>query len=269
MYLRPGPPASLRKEHTVVSLNGKVAIVTGGASGMGRATAELMAAAGAAVVVADLDGAKAEAVAKEIAGSGGAAVGVEANVTSAADSARMVSTAVSEFGGLDVLMCNAGLAHNPTPFDEMDDDLFDKVMAVNVKGPWLGVRAARGALKARGGGSVIITGSVMGIRARPGFSAYAPSKAASNHLARTLALELAADNIRVNCLAPVATDTPMLAAFIGAKDYEQGKAAFISGIPLGRLATAEDVAHAAVFLASDEAAFLTGVVLPIDGGRGI
>lgn len=253
----------------MVSLNGKVAIVTGAASGMGRSTAELMAAAGASVVIADLDGAKAEAVAKEISGEGGKAVGVQADVTKAEDAARMVAVAESEFGGLDILMCNAGMAHNPTPFDELDDALFDKVMAVNVKGPWLCTRAATPALRARGGGSIIITGSVMGIRARPGFSAYAPSKAASNHLAKTLALELAADNIRVNCLAPVATDTPMLAAFIGAKDYEEGKKAFIGGIPLGRLATAEDVAHAAVFLASDEASFLTGIVMPIDGGRGI
>ena len=253
----------------MVSLNGKVAIVTGGASGMGRSTALLMAASGAAVVVADLDGAKAETVAKEITEDGGRAVGIGADVTSAVDSAAMVAAAVDNFGGLDILMCNAGMAHNPTPFDELDDALFDKVMAINVKGPWLGVRAARDAMKARGGGSVIITGSVMGIRARPGFSAYAPSKAASNHLAKTLALELAGDNIRVNCLAPVATDTPMLAAFIGARDPAEGRAAFISSIPLGRLATAEDVAHAAVFFASDEAAFLTGVVLPIDGGRGV
>lgn len=253
----------------MVSLHGKVAIITGGASGMGRASALLMGAAGASIVVADLDGAKAEAVAKEISEDGGKAVGVAADVTSAADNAAMVAAAVDNFGGVDILMCNAGMAHNPTPFDELEDALFDKVMAVNVKGPWLGVRAAREAMRARGGGSVIITGSVMGIRARPGFSAYAPSKAASNHLAKTLSLELAGDNIRVNCLAPVATDTPMLAAFIGAKDYEEGKKAFISSIPLGRLATAEDVAHAAAFLASDEASFLTGVVLPIDGGRGI
>jgi len=253
----------------VVSLSGKVAIVTGGGSGMGRATCLRMAALGASVVVADLDGAKAEAVAKEIGGDGGQAIAVTANATSAADNTAMVEAATRTYGGLDVLCLNAGMAHNPTPFDVLDDALFDKVFAVNVKGPWLGTRAAVPALRARGGGSIIITGSIMGERCRPGFSAYAPSKAASNHLARTLALELAPDNIRVNCLAPVATDTPMLAAFIGARDYEEGKAAFIASIPLGRLATAEDVAEAAVFFASDEASFLTGVVLPIDGGRGI
>jgi 3-oxoacyl-[acyl-carrier protein] reductase len=134
----------------------------------------------------------------------------------------------------------------------------------------LGAKAAAPELRKRGGGSIIIVGSIMGERARPGFAAYAPSKAASNHLAKVLSLELANDQIRVNCLAPVATDTPMLASFIGAKnDYEEGKARFISTIPLGRLATAEDIAEAAVYFASDEAAFLTGVVLPIDGGRGI
>jgi 3-oxoacyl-[acyl-carrier protein] reductase len=228
-----------------------------------------MAALGASVVVADLDGAKAEAVAKEITGEGGAAVAIAANVTSAADNAAMVETATKTYGGLDVLVANAGMAHNPTPFYDIDENLYDKVFAVNVKGPWLGARAAVPAMRARGGGSIIIVGSIMGERARPGFAAYAPSKAASNHLAKTLALELAADQIRVNCLAPVATDTPMLAAFIGAQDYDEGKAKFIASIPLGRLATAEDVAEAAVFFASDEAAFLTGVVMPIDGGRGI
>ena len=254
----------------MVSLSGKVAIVTGGGSGMGRATSLRMAALGASVVVADLDGAKAEAVAKEITGDGGQAVAIAADVTSAADNAAMVELATKTYGGLDVLVANAGMAHNPTPFAEIDETLYDKVFAVNVKGPWLGARAATPAMRARGGGSIVIVGSIMGERARPGFAAYAPSKAASNHLAKTLALELAADQIRVNCLAPVATDTPMLASFIGAQnDYEAGKAKFIASIPLGRLATAEDVAEAAVFFASDEAAFLTGVVMPVDGGRGI
>ncbi|HEX3827404.1 MAG TPA: SDR family oxidoreductase [Sporichthyaceae bacterium] len=254
----------------MVSLSGKVAIVTGGGSGMGRATSLLAAALGASVVVADLDGAKAEAVAKEIRGDGGQAIAIAADVTSAADNQAAVDLAVSTYGGLDVLVANAGLAHDPTPFEELSEALFEKVFAVNVRGPWLGARAAAPAMRKRGGGSIIVVGSIMGERARPGFSSYAPSKAASNHLAKTLALELAADNIRVNCLAPVATDTPMLASFIGAKNnYEEGKAKFIASIPLGRLATAEDIAEAAVYFASDEASFLTGVVLPIDGGRGI
>lgn len=254
----------------MVSLANKVAIVTGGGSGMGRATSLRFAQLGASVVVSDLDGAKAESVAKEIAEEGGKAVSIQADVTSAADNQAAVDLAVSTYGGLDVLVANAGMAHDPTPFDELDEARFQKVFQVNVLGPWLGARAAAPELRKRGGGSIIIVGSIMGERARPGFAAYAPSKAASNHLAKVLSLELASDQIRVNCLAPVATDTPMLASFIGAKNnYEEGKARFISTIPLGRLATAEDVAEAAVYFASDEAAFLTGVVLPIDGGRGI
>ena len=124
-------------------------------------------------------------------------------------------------------------------------------------------------MRRAGGGAITITGSVMGKRARPGFGAYAASKAAANHLARVLALELAADGIRVNGLAPVATDTPMLASFLGPDDPERSRAAFIAGIPLGRLAQPEDIADAALFLVSAAARFLTGVVLPVDGGRAI
>ena len=254
-------------------LHGKVALVTGGASGIGRATAARFVAEGAKVVVADrnLDGA--ELAAKELAakgsGTAGSAVAAGMDVTDAAEIAAAVALAESTFGRLDVLSCNAGFTGYPTPAVDADPDEFDRIFAVNVKGVWLCARGAVPALRRAGGGAITITGSVMGERARPNFGAYASSKAAVNHLARVLALELAADGIRVNALAPVATDTPMLPQFLGRDDPEKARAAFIAGIPLGRLAEADDIADAAVFLASDAARFLTGVVLPVDGGRSI
>jgi 3-oxoacyl-[acyl-carrier protein] reductase len=147
------------------------------------------------------------------------------------------------------------------PALDADPDEFSRIFEVNVKGVWLGVRTAVPAMRRAGGGAIVITGSVMGERARPGFGAYASSKAAANHLAKILALALAPDAIRVNCLAPVATDTPMLPHFLGKGDSERTRAPFVAGIPLGRLAQPVEIADAALFLASDAARFLTGVVL--------
>ena len=250
-------------------LKGKVALVTGGASGMGRVTAARFVAQGASVVVADRNADGAEQVAKELAREGGAAVAAAVDVTVPATIDAAVELAETTFGRLDTVSSNAGLAGYPTPAVEADPDEFDRIFAVNVKGVWNCARSAVPALRRAGGGSITIVGSVMGERARPGFGAYASSKAAANHLARTLALELAADQIRVNALAPVATDTPMLGMFLGTGDPEKARAAFIAGIPLGRLAEAGDIADAAVFFASDAARFITGVVLPVDGGRSI
>lgn len=249
-------------------LEGKVAIVTGAASGIGRASAERFAAEGARVVIADLDESGAREAAEAIAGDGGDATHVRADVTRADDADAMVSAAVERYGGLDVLFNNAGLATASVPVEETTESVWDAALAVNAKGVFLCSRAAAPALR-RGGGSIIVTSSIMGIRARPGYSAYAAAKAAVIQLARTLALEMASDGVRVNCLAPVATDTPMLGTFIGDRDVDEGRAAFVSSIPLGRLALPADVAEAALFLASDESAFITGTVLPVDGGRGI
>lgn len=250
-------------------LQGKVALVTGGASGIGRSTTLRFAEAGADVVVADLNVEGAEAVAKEVAALGGRAAVARVDVTDAPSISVAVELAESEFGRLDVLSCNAGLAGFPVPALDADSDEFDRIFAVNVKGVWNCARASVPALRRAGGGAITIVGSVMGERARPGFGAYASSKAAANHLARTLALELAGDSIRVNALAPVATDTAMLPQFLGPEDPDRARAAFIAGIPLGRLAQPEDIADAAVFLSSDAARFITGVVLPVDGGRSI
>jgi 3-oxoacyl-[acyl-carrier protein] reductase len=249
----------------MTALQDKVAIVTGGASGIGRATAVAFAAAGASVVVTDLDGEGAAAVAKEL---GDGARSAQVDVTDAEASAAAVALAEQEFGRLDILSCNAGFTGFPTQTMEAEEAEFDRIFRINVKGVWLGVRAAVPALRRSGGGAITIVGSIMGERTRPGFGAYASSKAAVNHLARTLALELAPD-IRVNCLAPVATDTAMLPQFLGPEDPEGARERFIGSIPLGRLGQPEDIANAAVYLSSDAAAFLTGVVLPVDGGRSV
>lgn len=250
-------------------LGGKVAVVTGAASGIGRASAERFAAEGARVVVADLDADAAEKAAAAIAENGGEATHVRCDVARADDARAMVEAAVARYGGLDVLFNNAGYSNPPHPVEETTEEEMDRALAVNVKGVFLCSRAAVPALREGGGGSIIVNASIMGVRARPGFTAYAASKAAAIHLARTLALELAGENIRVNCLAPVVTDTPMLDTFVGDRDPEEGRAAFVSTIPLGRLAQPTDVASAALYLASDDAGYITGVVLPVDGGRGI
>ena len=248
---------------------GKVVVVTGAASGIGRVSAERFAAEGARVVVADLNDTGAEVVAAGIAENGGEAMHVRCDVTRDDDARAMVEAAVGRYGGLDILFNNAGYTNPPHAVEETTEEEMDRSLAVNVKGVFLPSRAAVPVMREGGGGSIIVTASVMGIRTRPGFTAYAASKAAAIHLARTLAVELAADNIRVNCLAPVATDTPMLDTFIGGRDPEEGRAAFVASVPLGRLATPADVASAALYLASDESAFITGAVLPVDGGRGV
>jgi len=238
-----------------------VAIVTGGGSGMGEAIAETFAREGAHVAVVDVDGAAAAKVAKRI---GPAAMAIKCDVTRRSDIDAAVAETATKFGGLNALINNAGVAHLNKPVLEIDEKEFDRVFAVNVKGLFMFTQAVVPLMKGKGG-VIINIGSTAGLRPRPGLSAYNATKGAVHNLTKTLAVELAPDKIRVCALAPVATDTPLLPTFLGPAPGMREK--FIATVPLGRLALAQDIADAALFLASDEAKFLTGNIMEVDGGR--
>lgn len=247
-----------------------VAAITGAGSGIGRASAVAFAQEGACVVVADLNADSAQATAKQIQSSSGFADYVAVDVTKRDDCERMVRHAVERFGRLDVLFNNAGLPQSAMPLEESPDDLFDRIMDVNVRGVFYGCRAAIPQMKAQGGGVILNTASTAGIRPRPGLAVYNASKAAVISLTKTLALEVAPYRIRVVSICPVATDTPMLPTFMGAgTDEAEGRKRFIATIPWGRLNRPEDIAGAAVFLASPEAEMVTGTAFEVDGGRDI
>lgn len=246
-----------------MQLQDKVAIITGGGSGFGEGMAQRFAEEGARVVVADLDEAAAQRVAGDI---GEAALAVAMDVSLDADFQRVVQSAVSAFGGLDILVNNAGYTHVNAPMLEVSEADFDRIMAVNVKSVYLGARHAIPALRARGGGVILNIASTAGVRPRPGLTWYNGSKGAVITLTRSMAVELAGENIRVCALNPVAGETGMLARFMG-EDSEARRDQFRATIPLGRLSTPRDVARAATFLVSEEAEFLTGVCLEVDGGR--
>jgi 3-oxoacyl-[acyl-carrier protein] reductase len=242
-------------------LHGTVAIVTGGGSGMGAAIAETYAREGAHVAVVDVDGDAAKSVARKI---GNTAIAIKCDVTRRSDIDAAVVETASAFGGLNVLVNNAGVAHLNKPLLDIDEKEFDRVFAVNVKGLFMFTQAAVPLLRGKGG-VIINIGSTAGLRPRPGLSAYNATKGAVHNLTKTLAVELAPDKIRVCAIAPVATDTPLLSTFLGPAPGMREK--FIATVPLGRLAMAQDIADAALFLASDEAKFLTGNIMEVDGGR--
>jgi 3-oxoacyl-[acyl-carrier protein] reductase len=243
-------------------LAGKTAIVTGGGSGFGAAIAATFAREGAKVVVADIDGAAAERVAAGLEG----AMAVTADVSSDADTGRMVAAATERFGRLDILVNNAGVSHWNQKLTEVSEADFDRVYAVNVKALYWAARHAVPVMVAQGGGVILNTASTAGLRPRPGLCWYNGSKGACILITKSMAVELAPHKIRVNALCPVAGETPLLAHFIGG-DTPENRARFIGTVPLGRLSTPEDVADAALWLASDEARFITGVALEVDGGR--
>ncbi|WP_417767705.1 SDR family oxidoreductase [Stappia sp.] len=243
-------------------LEGKVAVVTGAGSGFGEGIARRFAGEGASVVVADINGEAAERVAAEI---GPAARGVRADVAVMAD-VREMCAAAGTFGGLDILVNNAGYTHRNGSMLDIDEEMFDRILAVNAKAIYLAALVAVPMMRERGGGSIINTASTAGLRPRPGLTWYNASKGWAITASKSMAVELAPDNIRVNALCPVAGETGMLHLFMG-EDTPEKRAQFQASIPLGRLSRPDDMAGAALWLASDEAAFITGVALEVDGGR--
>ena len=242
-------------------LEGKVAVVTGGGSGFGEGIARRFAEEGARVVVGDIADEAGRRVAEAVGGAF-----VHADVSVGSEVAALVAEAVERFGRLDVMVNNAGFSHRNRPMLEVDEETFDRVFAVNVKSIFHAAHAAVPVMRESGGGVILNVASTAGVRPRPGLTWYNGSKGAAITLTRSMAVELAPDGIRVCALNPVAGDTPMLATFLG-EDTPERREAFRATVPLGRLSRPSDVASAAAFLASDDAAFLTGVCLEVDGGR--
>lgn len=247
-------------------LKDRVAVITGGGSGFGEGMARRFAAEGAKVVVNDLQEVSGRRVADSIARAGGRAVFVRADVAKPADVKALVKAAVDAYGRIDILVNNAGYTHRNQPMLNVREEVFDRIFAVNVKAIYLAAVEVVPLMKKQGGGSILNTASTAGLRPRPGLTWYNASKGAVITMTKSMAAELAPDRIRVNCLCPVAGETGMLADFMGG-DTPENRARFQASVPLGRLSTPEDIANAALYLSSDEANFITGVALEVDGGR--
>jgi 3-oxoacyl-[acyl-carrier protein] reductase len=248
-------------------LAGKIAVVTGAGSGFGEAIARRYAEEGAKVIVNDLNAESAKRVAAGIVQEGGQATANTGDVTVSKDVKAMIQAALDAYGSLDIVVNNAGYTHRNQPMLDVDEDTFDRVYAVNVKGIYLAAVHAVPVFRKQGrGGCIITTASTAGLRPRPGLTWYNGSKGAAITLTKSMAAELGPEKIRVNCICPVAGDTPLLPMFLG-EDTPERRAKFIATVPLGRLSKPLDIANACLYLASDEAEFITGVALEVDGGR--
>ena len=245
----------------------KSIIVTGAGNGIGEGIAKRLAAEGGKVIVNDINEAGGQRVVAEIMAAGGTAAFFKADVTQSSDVKALVDEALRLHGRLDVVVNNAGWTHRNRPMLEVSEEEFDKVYAINVKSIYLSAIHAVPAMRQAGGGSFINIASA-GLRPRPGLTWYNGSKGAVITTSKSMAAELGPDNIRVNCINPVFNpDTGLAAEFAGGPVDETRRAKFLATIPLGRFSTALDVANAALYLASDEAAFVSGVCIKVDGAR--
>ncbi|MEI8297505.1 MAG: glucose 1-dehydrogenase [Pseudomonadota bacterium] len=244
-------------------LSGKTAIVTGAASGIGAGIARRFVAEGARVVIADINAAAATTLAAEL---GDAAIAIAVDVADRDSVAALAAAATAALGAIDILINNAGIGHVPQALEDLADDEFERLLAVNVRSVYLTARALVPAMKTRRRGVILNIGSTAGVSPRPLLTWYNASKGWVITATRSMAVELAPFGIRVNAINPVASETPLLATFMGS-DTPETRARFLASIPLGRFATAQDMANTATFLCSDEAGMITGVALEVDGGR--
>lgn len=244
-------------------LEGKTAIVTGGGSGFGAGIARKFASEGARVMVVDINEDAASAIAGEI-GNGAAAQ--RCDVSNGDDVKALTEAAVAAFGHIDILVNNAGITHLPMPMENVEEEEFDRVLAVNAKSVYLTAKHIVPLMRAAGRGSILNVASTAGVSPRPRLSWYSATKGWMITATKSMAVELAPDGVRVNALNPVAGETPLLKSFLG-EDTPEMRAKFLSTIPLGRFSSPEDMGNAACYLCSDEASMITGVCMEVDGGR--
>jgi len=242
-------------------LQDKVAVVTGGASGFGAGIVRKFAEEGARVVVADLNVNGAHDIVAEVKG-----LGIQVDVADGASVAAMVDATLGAYGRLDILVNNAGITHYPALLEEVTEQDFDKVFAVNCKSVFLTAQSIVPVMKKQGQGAILNVASTAGVSPRPRLNWYNASKGWMNTATKAMAVELAPQGIRVNAINPVAGETPLLKVFMG-EDTPEIRAKFLSTIPIGRFSTPSDMGNAACFLCSDEASMVTGVCMEVDGGR--
>jgi len=248
-------------------LQNLVTIITGGGSGFGESMAHAFAEEGARIVIGDMNADAGARVAAALTAAGHAAISCRVDVSQSTDMHDLVQAALERFGQIDIMVNNAGISHPNGPMLNVSEEFFDRLFAVNVKSIYLSAVHCVPVFRRQKRGCFINIGSTAAVRPRPGLTWYNGSKGAVTLITKSMAVELAPDNIRVNSLNPAIADTPLLTTFMGAEDTKENRARFVASIPLGRLCQASDVANAALFLAAPASSFITGVCMEVDGGR--